>query len=40
MGRDIEVRAQLSLGLQRIEFLPFSLSRDPSGDKRPEASRD
>jgi hypothetical protein len=40
MDRDIEVRAQLSLGLREIQFLPFSLSKEPAGNARPEASRD
>lgn len=40
MGRDIEVRAQLSLGLRSIQFLPFSLLKEPSGGNRPEAPRD
>jgi hypothetical protein len=40
MGRDIEVRAQLSLGLRSIQFLPFSLSREPAGNNRPEAPGD
>lgn len=40
MDRDIEVKAQLSLGLRSIQFLPFSLAKEPAGSSRPEASRD
>jgi hypothetical protein len=40
MNRDIEVKAQLTLGLRDIRFLPFSPSKDPAGNTRPEPSRD
>jgi len=40
MDRDIEVKAQVSLGLRSIQFLPFSQSREPAGSSRAEVSHD